>query len=168
VEAGADRIQTHRRELVRDLDEQVRNISGGGAEQSIDELRLFLQRRVLPLAEAHQFHLIPALERVSGHAFETASMALDCETAKRYVTDVEEIMYKLETRVPREEREQLESDLIVKVTRLQAVVELVVDKESRIYLPQLHEHFSGDERTEILRALVERHRVILLPDSERI
>jgi hypothetical protein len=161
-------MQRHRRDLVRNLDERVGNISGGGAERGIDELRLFLQREVLPLAEANELYLGPAFERVSGRTLETSSMLLDCEVARRYVNDVQEIMYKLETRARKDEREQLEAHLVEKAIRLQAIVELLVERESRIYLPLLEEHFSEEERSEILRAMVEGHRVIRLPNSERV
>jgi len=168
VDTDADGMRRHRRELMSKLDEQVGSISGGRAERGIDELRLFLHREVLPLADADDLHLRPAVERVSGRGLETSSMSLDCEVTRRYVNDVEEIMYKLETGARRDDRAQLEAELIEKATRLQAVVELLVERESRIYLPLLEEHLSEDELREILRAMVEEPRVIRLPDSERV
>ena len=168
METDVDRMQRHRRGLMRKLDEQVGNLSGGGAEQGIDELRLFLHREVLPLAEADDLYLRPAVERASGLTLETSSMSLDCEVARRYVNDVEEIMYKLETGARKDERERLEAELIEKAIRLQAVVELLVERESRIYLPLLEEHLSEHERSGILNAMMEGHRVIRLPDSERV
>jgi hypothetical protein len=168
VDTGADRIEMHRRDIAIRLDDQVTNVSEGRAGQAFDEVRLFLQQELLPLVDAHESHLMPAVERVVGRPHETSSMSLDCEAIRRYVGDIEEIMYKLETGALRDERATLEAELTKKAVRLQAVVELLLEKESKIYLPSLAGGLPEGERLQILEALAAGPRVITLPESERV
>jgi len=164
----ADRIQMHRREVVKNLTEQVKSLSESGAEPPIDEVRMFLQQELLPLVEAAESHLMPVVERVSGEAHEVSSMALDYEVVRRYVGDIQELMYTLETGAGSTERAQLEADLRDKAIRLQAVVELLIEKESRVHLPLLEDHLLDEENERIAERLIAGHRVIKLPDSERV
>jgi hypothetical protein len=55
-----------------------------------------------------------------------------------------------------------------KAVRLQAVVELHVEKESRVYMPLLEGRLSHEEHERIASDLETGHRVIKLPDSELV
>src|SRR5919106_5591009 len=97
VDTGADSIQGSRRDLADHLDEHVRRISrGGGIESDIDEVRLFLQQELIPLVEAGESNLRPAVERVDSSTLVVSAMSLELDRIRRYVGDIEEIFYKLE------------------------------------------------------------------------
>ena len=168
VDTGTDRIKKHRREVVKHLDQHVGKISEGGPDVVLDEVRLFLQQQLLPLVEAEESHLMPAVERVGRQSRETLTMPLDFEVIRRYVRDIEEIMYAMETGAVAGERAALEAELTRKGLRLQAVVELHVEKESRLYMPLLEGQLSNEEHERMARDLETGHRVVKLPDSERV
>jgi CBS domain-containing protein len=168
VDKGTDRVKRHRREVVKHLDEHVGKITEGGPDVVLDEVRLFLQQQLLPLVEAEESHLMPAVERVGNQSRESLTMPLDFEVIRRYVRDIEEIMYAMETGAVAGERAALEAELSRKAVRLQAVVELHVEKESRVYMPLLEGHLSHEEHERIASDLETGHRVIKLPDSELV
>jgi hypothetical protein len=166
VDTGADSIQASRRDLVDHLDEHVRRISrGGGIESDIDEVRLFLQQELIPLVEAGESNLRPAVERVDSSTLVVSAMSLELDRIRRYVGDIEEIFYKLETGTSSDETDDR---LAEKAIRLQAVVELYVAKELGVYLPALEGKLQDDERRQIMDALAAGRRVIKLPDYERV
>jgi hypothetical protein len=168
VDTGTDRIKRHRREVVKHLDQHVGKITEGGLDVVLDEVRLFLQQQLLPLVEAEESHLMPAVGRLANQSRETSTMPLDFEVIRRYVRDIEEIMYALETGAVAFERPALAAELTKKAVRLQAVVELHVEKESRVYMPLLEDHLSHEEHERIASDLETGHRLIKLPDSELV
>jgi hypothetical protein len=166
VDTGANSIQASRRDLVDHLDEHVRRISrGGGIDTAIDEVRLFLQQELMPLVEAGESNLRPAIEGVDSSTLAVSAMSLELDRIRHYVGDIEEIFYKLETGTSSDETD---GELAEKAIRLLAVVELYVAKELDVYLPALEGKLPDEERRQIVDALAAGRRVIKLPDFEAV
>ena len=164
MDSGASRVR-RRQELSERLSTHVRALTGHSGVD-LDRLRLFLQQELLPFTAAEEEHLVPVCHRLAGE-FAHEVMTLDYAVIRRYVRDIEEIMYSLETGTAADRRAALEAELVTKAVAMQAVVELHLEKEERVYLSLLARHLSPEERRSIVHAL-DADRVIKLPDSERV
>lgn len=168
MDKGTNRIEHRRRDVVERLDEQVERITAERPDAAFDELRLLLQQELLPLVDAREAILGPAVERSEGAPGEASTFALDCEVIRRYIDDIIEIVYLWETGAVAADRSRLEAALVKKTIGLQALAGLYFEKESRVYFPLIERVLPAAERERVVRDLETGNRVIRLPDSESV
>lgn len=143
-------IRGHHRDLVATLDGYVSALAAGRTDVEPAALVTFLKDDLVPHAQGEERHLYPAVEplvREYGRA--TATMSVDHEFIEGYVAEIEkavEAMGAGEAAESSRARERLER----LVLQLQAVLEVHLEKEERIYLPLMEQHLSEDEQDRIV------------------
>jgi hemerythrin-like domain-containing protein len=156
---ATESIRQHHRRLAGLLAEHVEAVSEPPPDVRYDELRLFLQQQLLPHAAAEEAHLYPALEPViAKYGRATDTMSVEHDIIKRYVGDIEEILYELETGAAEDESCRLRA-LRRKILQLQAILALHLEKEERVYLPLFSRHIPSGEQRRIVAEMEPQHAV---------
>jgi hemerythrin-like domain-containing protein len=143
-------IRGHHRDLVATLDGYVAALAASRADLDPAALVTFLKEDLLPHAHGEERHLYPAVERLlREHGRATATMSVDHEFIEGYIAEIEKAVQAMangEGTDGTRARERLER----LVLQLQAVLEVHLEKEERIYLPLLEQFVSDDEMDKIV------------------
>ncbi|HSJ54970.1 MAG TPA: hemerythrin domain-containing protein [Anaerolineae bacterium] len=143
-------IRGHHRDLVATLDGYVSALAAGRTDVEPAALVTFLKDDLVPHAQGEERHLYPAVEplvREYGRA--TATMSVDHEFIEGYVSEIEKAVQAMDAGDAGEQsraRQRLER----LVLQLQAVLEVHLEKEERIYLPLLEQYLSEEEQDKIV------------------
>lgn len=143
-------IRGHHRDLVATLDGYVVALAASRADLDPAALVTFLKEDLLPHAQGEERHLYPAVERLlREHGRATATMSVDHEFIEGYIAEIEKAVQAMangEGTDGTRARKRLER----LVLQLQAVLEVHLEKEERIYLPLLEQFVSDDEMDKIV------------------
>ena len=143
-------IQKHNHELLATLTERVGDIVDHQPGACPYALVNFLKNRMLPHAIGEERHFYPALENlVKEHGQATATMRIDHEYIEGYIDWIEETVQELET-ADDDEKPQLQTLLERLCLQLEAVLQLHMAKEERVYLPLFERYLPEQEQAEIL------------------
>lgn len=146
-------IHNHHRQLLRTLAERTA-AAAGGAEADIDAVLEFLRGDLLPHAFGEERHLYPLVNSlVRAHGMATATMSVDHECIQSYSRRIGDCVRELKACAP-ERRPGLHRQLERLMIQLQAIVQLHMEKEERVYLPLL-ERYSSEQQQK--RALEQMH-----------
>lgn len=141
-----EEILSHLREYVAELVEQ----QPGANPAALVE---FLQKDLLPHAAGEEAELYPLMdELIRKHGKASATMSVDHEYIQNYVKQIADATSALETANPTEKPE-LEERLRRLALRLEALLEVHLDKEERVYLPIFEEHSSQAEQEQVLEGM---------------
>jgi hemerythrin-like domain-containing protein len=143
-------IRKHHLSLAKTLEAHARGVGSGESQLERDAFVGFLMGDLLPHAsgeERHLYELVDHLVRRNGRP--TATMMVDHEFINDYVTKIEAVTRQLAT-ATNGERPQLLSRVRDLALRLDAVVELHLAKEERIYLPLIEEHVGEEQQKRVL------------------
>ncbi len=146
-------IRKHHLGLGKTLEAHARGIGGGEPQVEREAFVAFLKRDLLPHAageERHLYSIVDELVRRYGRA--TATMIIDHEFINNYVTRIAEVVRELAT-ATNGNRSRLLSQLHDLASRLDAIVELHLAKEERVYLPLIEEHVGEERQAHVLRAI---------------
>lgn len=152
-----DAIRKHHRSLAKTLEAHARGVGGGEPQSERDAFVAFLKGDLLPHARGEERHLYGPVDKlVREHGKPTATMMVDHEFINDYVTRIELVTHRLEGAADNE-RAQLLGELRKLSLRLDAIVELHLAKEERVYLPLIEEHLDETHQRQILQAIHESY-----------
>lgn len=150
-------IRRHHLSLAKTLQAHARAVGGGEPDSERDSFVAFLKGDLVPHArgeERHLYEAIGALVREHGQA--TATMRVDHEFITDYVARIEKVARQLKSAAGGE-RPQLLRELRELSLRLDAIVQLHLAKEERVYLPLLERYTDEARQREILHAVHETY-----------
>src|SRR5918911_3765327 len=148
-------IHKHHQNLIDTLSEQVTAIVEGRPEADPCALVAFLKRDLLLHDLSEELYLYPALDPVlKAHAQTTAALSVDHEYIQGYVDWIEETTEELET-ADEDERPALQALLERLCLQLEAVLQLHMAKEEKVYLPLFELYTPKEEQQQILSELRE-------------
>ena len=142
-------IRGHHRDLIATLDGHASALAAGREDVDPAALVAFLKGDLLPHARGEERHLYPAVEGLlRQHGRATATMSVDHEYIEGYVSEIEEAVQAIES--GGDAARALERLLGRLVFQLQAVLQVHLEKEERIYLPLMEQHMSEEEQESIV------------------
>lgn len=150
-------IRTHHEELIAVLSAEVEALAEGRPDADLRVLAKFLHEEVLPHATGEEQHLYAFLESLYPDAGRfTATMRVDHEYIANYIHRIDELVEELE-RAPSDVRPALRRRLTHLALQLQALLEVHMQKEERVYLPLLEEHATQEQQQEVLDGMRAAH-----------
>jgi uncharacterized protein (DUF2249 family)/iron-sulfur cluster repair protein YtfE (RIC family) len=150
-------IRNHHRSLAKTLEAHVRGVGGDEPQTGRDALVAFLKGDLLPHASSEERHLYGAVdELVRKHGQATATMMVDHEFIRDYVVRIEGITRQLGA-ASDGDRSRLLRQLRELALRLDAIVELHLAKEERIYLPLIERQVDEAHQRQLLEAIHESY-----------
>jgi len=139
--------------LAKTLEAHARGVGGGEPQSERDAFLAFLKGDLLPHARGEERHLYGHVDTlVREHGKATTTMIVDHEFINDYVAKIELVTHRLES-AGDSERALLLRDLRELSLRLDAIVELHLAKEERVYLPLIEQHLDETHQREILEAI---------------
>lgn len=151
-------IRKHHLSLAKTLEAHARGVGGDEPQSERDAFVAFLKGDLLPHARGEERHLYGLVDTlVRKHGKPTATMVVDHEFITDYVAKIEEASQRLARAAYSDQREQLLRRLHDLALRLDAIVELHLAKEERIYLPLIEEHVDKERQSAVLRAIHESY-----------
>lgn len=155
--ALCEAIRKHHQSLGKTLEAHARAVGGGEPQTERDAFVAFLKGDLLPHARGEERHLYGAIdELVREHGNATATMLIDHEFICDYVTKIELTAHRLE-RFGDCERPRLLRELRELSLRLDAIVQLHLAKEERVYLPLIEKYVGAARQRQLLEAIHEAH-----------
>jgi uncharacterized protein (DUF2249 family) len=146
-------VRKHHRSLAKALKAHARGVGGGEPQREREAFIAFLNGDLLPHARAEERHLYGPVDiLVREHGRPTATMMIDHEFINYYVSRIETVTHRLESAAEKE-RIQLLNELRELSLRLDAIVELHLAKEERVYLPLIEEHVDEPHQRQVLDAI---------------
>ena len=144
-------IRGHHRDLIATLDGHASALAAGREDVDPAALVAFLKGDLLPHARGEECHLYPAVEGLlREHGRATATMSVDHEYIEGYVSEIAEAVQAIESGGDASRaRERLER----LVLQLQAVLQVHLEKEERIYLPLMEQHMTEEEQEGIVNRM---------------
>lgn len=150
-------IRKHHRSLAGTRGAHLRGVGGGEPQSERDAFVAFLKGDLLPHAQGEERHLYPLVDRlVRQHGKTTATMTVDHEFIADYVARIEQTTREL-AGATGGNRSALLNRLRDLALRLDAIVEVHLAKEERIYLPLIEEHVDEARQRSVLEAIHESH-----------
>jgi len=150
-------IRNHHRELANTLQEQVTALAEGRPEADPQVLAAFLKDELLPHAVGEERHLYTAVEPlVKAHGQATATMSVDHEFIEGYIGQIEGAVQALQG-ASEATRPALEDRLQCLALQLEAVLQVHLEKEERVYLPLFEQHLSEEEQQQVLDGMHEAY-----------
>lgn len=150
-------IRRHHLSLAKTLEPHARGVGGGEPQAERDAFVTFLKRDLLPHASGEERHLYPLVDTlVRRYGKPTTTMIVDHEFITDYIAKIERTTLELAT-ANNGERSQLLRRLRDLALRLDAIVELHLAKEERIYLPLIEEHVDEAQQRNVLEAIHESY-----------
>jgi uncharacterized protein (DUF2249 family) len=151
-------IRKHHLSLAKTLEAHAHGVGGGEPQVERDAFVGFLKGDLLPHASGEERHLYGLVDNlVRKHGRPTATMMVDHEFIADYVAKIEEVSRQLAGATYGDQRNHLLLRLRDLALRLDAIVELHLAKEERIYLPLIEEHVDEERQGNVLRAIHESY-----------
>lgn len=149
-------IHNHHRKLQETLREHVDVLVNRRADAG--EFVAFLKRELLPHARSEELHLYPAVDTLlREHGRPTATMEVDHEFIADYAQRIERLNDALILENP-EEQAVPEALLRQLAVELEAIVQLHLAKEERVYLPLFEQYMSSGEQRALLDKVHETYK----------
>lgn len=143
-------IHEHNRQLLSALSERAAPIIDGQSGADAKGLVAFLKGELVPHALGEERYFYPVLDRIiKNYGKPTATMSIDHEFIAGYIDWIEETAEELETADP-DEVPALEALLQRLCLQLEAVLQVHIAKEERVYLPLFDEHLTEEEQQCVL------------------
>jgi hemerythrin-like domain-containing protein len=147
-------IQKHHLSLAKTLEAHAHGVGGGESQLERDAFVRFLKGDLLPHARGEERHLYALVDTlVRKHGKPTATMMVDHEFIADYVANIEETSRRLANATYGDQRDHLSRRLRELALWLDAIVELHLAKEERIYLPLIEEHVDEERQGNVLGAI---------------
>ncbi len=155
MEQVGQAIRAHHAELARSLRMQAEALAEGRENTNGRTLVEFLEKDLLPHARGEEASLYPVMDQLvrdRGHA--TATMSIDHEFIGNFVRWIEETSRALNS-APEGERPALRKELARLALQLEALFEVHLQKEERVYLPLLERYLTPEEQQRVLTGMHE-------------
>jgi len=148
-----DAIRKHHRSLADALTAHTRAAGGGESQRERAAFVDFLKGDVLPHARGEERHLYPVVDSLARqYGKPTATMSIDHEFIAGYISRIEQTARELDT-AQGADRPQLLRRLWELSLRLDAIFELHLAKEERVYLPLVDAHLGEAEQRHVHEAI---------------
>ncbi len=149
-----DALREHHRDLRDRLASRAERALSRAGRDDLNALIALLEGELMSHARAEQAHLYPAVDEVvRRHGRATATMDIDHEAIEKRVRDIAVAIERLRLASEREERIEAKRILREALLRLEALLDIHMEKEERVYLPLLEAHLSEEARRRLLAAL---------------
>lgn len=159
-------IQRHHLSLAKTLAAHARGVDGE-PDSERDSFVAFLKGDLLPHARGEERHLYESIDAlVREHGRPTATMMVDHEFITAYVTKIEGTTRQLKT-AGDGDRPRLLRQLRELSLQLDAIVQLHLAKEERVYLPLLERYVDEARQREILHAVHETYEEERIMPNDR-
>lgn len=153
METPGEKIRTHHRALAAEMAQHVAALAGTPSEHEIAALVRFLTQELLPHARGEERALYPAVEPLlKAHGTATATMSLDHEAIEGYIQRIVDTA-RARPQATAEERAAHDAQLARLLLPLQAIFELHLSKEERVYLPLFEQHLPPAEQERVFAAM---------------
>lgn len=151
-------IRRHHASIGKTLEAHAHGVGGNESQTERESFVAFLKGDLLPHARAEERHLYQAVDAlIREHGSGTATMTVDHEVIAGYVRKIEELTCELKT-APEHDRAQLLKRLRELSLRLDAIVQLHLAKEERVYLPLLDRGLDEARQHLVLERVHERDK----------
>jgi uncharacterized protein (DUF2249 family) len=148
-----DAVRKHHRSLAQTLKAHARGVGGSEPQSERDSFIAFLKGDLVPHARGEERHLYGVVDTlVQEHGKATATMAIDHEFINDYVARIELVAQRLKD-TEEKQRPELLRDLRELSLCLDAIVELHLAKEERVYLPLIEKYLDQARQRQILEAI---------------
>jgi len=143
-------IRNHHRELANTLAAQVAALVESRPDADPQAMATFLSNELLPHAIGEERHLYPVVEPlVKAHGRATTTMSVDHEFIEEYIRQIGQTVQALQ-RAGQDQRPALETQLQRLALQLEAVLQVHLEKEERVYLPLFEQYLSEEEQQRVL------------------
>lgn len=130
----------------------------GGAPDAAENLVEFLRAELLPHARGEERHLYPAIDPlIRAHGEPTATMRVDHAFIEEYARRIADLAGAMHTTNP-DDRPALARQVERLAIGLEALLEVHLAKEERVYLPLAERYLPADEQRRILDAMHDGHQ----------
>jgi uncharacterized protein (DUF2249 family) len=147
-------VRKHHLSLAKTLEAHARAVGDGEPQTERDAFVGFLKGDLLPHASGEERHLYGMVDTlVRKHGKPTATMMVDHEFIRDYVTQIEKLSRRLASAVCGDQRDNLLRQLRDLALRLDAIVELHLAKEEKIFLPLIEEYVDEQRQHDVLSAI---------------
>jgi uncharacterized protein (DUF2249 family)/hemerythrin-like domain-containing protein len=161
-------MHAHKQEIMTTFTEHVTAIIEGLPQADPDALVGFLQGDLLPHAIGEEQHFYPAMDPVlRAHGRPTSTMTVDHEFIEEYIRRIRETTAALRS-ADSADRAVIETRLRRLCLQLEALLQLHLEKEERIYMPLFERHVPQEEQQRVLAAMDEAtavERLARAPDT---
>ncbi|HED04950.1 MAG TPA: DUF2249 domain-containing protein [Candidatus Fraserbacteria bacterium] len=146
----SEAIQAHHQELLDSLKGYSQALSESPSQVDLGELVVFLRQELLSHAQGEERQLYPAVDPlVQAHGKATATMSVDHQFIGGLVAQIEEAAQAAQ-HATEAARPKIERRLGRLSLQLEAIFQLHLSKEERIYLPLLEKYLSPADQQRIL------------------
>jgi len=163
----SEAIRKHHLSLGKTLQAHARAVGGGEAQSERDAFVAFLKGDLLPHAHSEEQHLYGAVDTlVRQHGKPTATMSVDHEFIAGYIARIEQTSRELAS-ANNGKRTLLLAQLRDLALRLDAIVEVHLAKEERVYLPLIDEYLDQAGQRRLLEEIHESYEEEKKTPAER-
>jgi hemerythrin-like domain-containing protein len=150
----SETIRKHHRELMDRVTAQVEALADGSADADAVALVSFLKTELGPHADGESKNFYPAIEPlIKAHGQATATMQVDHHFIADYIGQLEAAVEAMNRAGPGRDRAAETARRLA--LKLEAILELHLEKEEQIYLPLFDSHLSEQEQRRIVDNLFE-------------
>jgi uncharacterized protein (DUF2249 family) len=160
-------MRNHHRELANTLKTQVSALEADQADAGPLALVTFLKNDLLPHAQGEERSLYPVVDGlVAKHARPTATMSIDHEFIEGYIREIEKSALALASS-GNGDRAALRERLILLGRRLEALFQVHLEKEERVYMPLFEKYLPEEEQERVLQGMHETHEAVSEAGAKR-
>jgi uncharacterized protein (DUF2249 family)/hemerythrin-like domain-containing protein len=153
----SEAIHNHHQEMLNTLTNHVTALVEGLPEADPRGLVTFLTGDLLPHAVGEEQHMYPAVDPlVRTYGRPTATMSVDHEFIQEYIRHIQETVHELETAAP-EARPAVQARLNRLSLKIEAIFQLHLEKEERVYIPLFEKYLPVAEQQRILDGMHETY-----------
>ena len=153
----SEAIRSHHQELMKTLTAQVAALVESRPETDPPALARFLQDELLPHAAGEEQHLYPMVDSlVKAHGQATATMSVDHEFIEGYIRQIGEAVQTWRG-AGQEQRATSLGRLQRLALQLEAVLQVHLEKEERVYLPLFEQYLADEEQQRALDGMHEAY-----------
>jgi len=153
----SEAMHNHHQEMMNTLTNHVTAIVEGLPEADPRGLVTFLTGDLLPHAVGEEQHMYPAVDPlVRDHGRPTATMTIDHEFIQEYIRHIKETVHELES-TSAENRPAVQARLNRLSLKIEAIFQLHLEKEERVYIPLFEKYLPVAEQQRILDGMHETY-----------
>lgn len=148
-------FRDHHRALANQLSNYVAQLAEGKADADTPGFAAFLKNELAPHAAGEEAGLYPLMDEiVRAHGKPTATMSVDHEYITGYIEQIQLVSNQLARLAP-DAQSEMRARLARLGIELQAIFEMHLAKEERVFLPLFEQYLSPEAQQQVLDAMHE-------------
>jgi uncharacterized protein (DUF2249 family)/hemerythrin-like domain-containing protein len=161
----SEAIHNHHQEMLNTLTNHVTALVEGLPEADPRGLVTFLTGDLLPHAVGEEQHMYPAVDPlVRTYGRPTATMTIDHEFIQEYIRHIKETVHELES-ASADNRPAVQARLNRLILKIEAIFQLHLEKEERVYIPLFEQYLPVAEQQRILDGMHETYDSAPAPEA---